>query len=78
MDMLDVLKATAGCEFPVEVAAAGGAFWDGAAFCGLDLLLALLLFFFPWRFGMLYFDVVESWCFLADNVNADAESVRAE
>ena len=76
--MLDVLKATAGCEFPVEVAAAGGAFWDGAAFCGLDLLLALLLFFFPWRFGMLYFDVVESWCFLADNVNADAESVRAE
>ena len=46
MDMLDVLKATAGCEFPVEVTAAGGAFWDGAAFCGLDLLLALLLFFF--------------------------------
>ena len=47
MDMLDVLMATAGCEFPLEVTAAGAAFWDGAAFCWLDLLLALLLFFFP-------------------------------
>ena len=27
---------------------------------------------------MLYFDVVESWCFLVDNVNADVVFVRME